>query len=228
MKAQINLEYIVAFMIFILAVIYVAGTTFSALPQFYESLNDNNLKERAWVFSERLMAELEEENFVLNKTRADEWSLYMAFNPLTGSYTAEYKTARERFNLSEENEFYVEMNYYPIALTQNYNQAWGNHTGSLVVDNKTTSFIVINTSTIFNMTVIDGTYLREGENKTLGTYGRTFTVEKIDRNGNFVILRNAPPLIQFGIENIEKVNMREIRRYSSYENHLAAIDIKFM
>ncbi|MCK5042619.1 MAG: hypothetical protein KAR51_01210 [Candidatus Aenigmarchaeota archaeon] len=215
-KGQLNIDYLFAFFILALSIVYASTIALDSIGPFYSSIDRNNLRAEAWIFSERFMDLIETEDHVINEVQ-----IY--------SY-AENKT--ELRDSLDENYRYrqkIEIDQYPVVITRDMDGY--NHTGSAIFnktyDPFTVNLTVRNTTSLTYTTVdAEADVLSFGlyESDTLLIAGMNYTLSRIDPDGNFVVFERT--ILSYGWGSMER-NMVTVNRYSVLDGFFAKVKIMY-
>ncbi len=215
-RGQLNIDYIFAFFILMLSVVYASIIIQDSIGPFYSSIDRNNLRAEAWIFSERLMELMETEDHDLDEA---------LINTYVDNKTKLHDALDEKYRYRQK----IDIDMYPVILTRDKDGY--NHTGSAVF-NKTDGPVVVN-MTVRNMTTASYSIVDiQADNNDIGLYegnttaisGKNYTISKIDADGNFVILERT--VLSYGWGSIEQ-NMVTVNRYSVLDGFIVRVKIMY-
>ncbi len=224
-KAQISIEFIAGFGLFMMVVTYIIYTSMMVFPKYFDESNENAIREESWTLSVEVM------NYLKNGTDVDNLSLdslsrCTIYHQFDASSKANYSYFKNLFNVDESNDFRITIKSNPIVITDNVRGH--NKTGNMTVEGTDYEFELFNATSLQydSVSVSDGaTVVISDENGTVQLSGDTFSVEKIDSRGKFVIL---------GIEFIDCGKYAPIRgmsskttRFVTYNNWITSIDMVY-
>ncbi|MCK5321956.1 MAG: hypothetical protein KAJ47_01715 [Candidatus Aenigmarchaeota archaeon] len=214
-KGQISFDYIAGFAIFMVSVIYITNTLIASVPQNYQLIEKNDMKQIAWIQSDRLMSDIEKKDYELDENIIDSFYTY-------------YISQGEWIESLSKIQFTV----YPIIIAETKVQD-GNE--SIVIFEKNSGG-PIHATFLINMTKEGNKLIRrikcsedndpsiykyEGDTITIGS--KIYTVKTIDQKGNYAVLEYRPKGISLGAESINKY---VTKRYSTYDGFITEIIIE--
>ncbi|MCK5594219.1 MAG: hypothetical protein KAI18_03185 [Candidatus Aenigmarchaeota archaeon] len=217
-KGQLNIDYLFAFLVLALSVIYAANIAMSSISPFYNTINSNNLHAEAWIFSDEFLRNIEIEDNVLNE------SLIYAY---ADNKTLLRDSFDERFSYRQK----IVIEQYPIIFTD-YVSGY-NHLGSAEFSKD------YGVSTIVNVTVrnssslsgydrvdvdADVNYIGKDKNDIILISGVNYTISKIDIDGDFVAFERT--VLSYGWGSVNR-DMVSVNRYSTIDGFMARINILY-
>lgn len=225
-KAQISIEFIGGFGLFITVVIYVAYTAMVVFPKHFDESNENAIREEAWTLSAELMNYLKNGTQVNNQPIASlsRCKIYHHFDETT---KANYSYFKELFNVDNSNDFHISVKSNPVIITDNVKGQ--NKTGNMTIDNIEYVFELFNgTSLKYDSVHVwnsSATIATTDENGTaqLGEY--TYSIDKIDSSGKYIIL--GVELVDCGKYTPATMMSAKIRRFTTYKNFITTIDVAY-
>ncbi|MBW6461524.1 MAG: hypothetical protein K0B07_00540 [DPANN group archaeon] len=217
-KGQVNIDYIFAFLVLTLSIIYAANIAIGSINPFYETLDTNNLHAEAWLFSEIFLRDIEIEDNVINESLI---SVY-----------ADNRT-KLRDSIVEKYWYHqkIVIEQYPIIITDNVSGY--NHSGNTIFNKeygvlKIVDFIVRNSSSISGYDVVDIDadvfYYGLNKNDIILISGINYTISNIDSKGNFIALERT--VLSYGWGSMD-IDMVSVNRYSTIDGFMARINILY-
>jgi len=220
---QISIDYIAGYIFFIFVVLYVSYSLINTFPAHYNSINTQLLNEEVWILSEKLITNISS-NGIINESSIEQIN---HCTPLYIDYEY-YLNLKKCFEVSELNDFYLNIKNYPIAITTNH--SGDNFTGILKINNKEIVFETyqdILNQKCDRVRINDGSdyYVNESDEITLdvGTDVK-YTIEQIDYSGKYVILSHR--LIDCG-KNPGTQKTSVVNRYLTYNESIAKINLVY-
>lgn len=114
-KAQISIEFIAGFVLFMFVIMYIAFSVVNNAPMYYQNTMQNNLRAEAWSFSERVKNSIEIEDFVLNKSAVSQLSKCTAYNPKDAASVGNYSYWRTLTAIPTRRDFHISLTEYPVV-----------------------------------------------------------------------------------------------------------------
>ncbi|RLG15586.1 MAG: hypothetical protein DRN71_00895 [Candidatus Nanohalarchaeota archaeon] len=224
-KAQISIEFIAGFGLFMLVVTYVIYTAIMVFPKYFDESNENANREEAWTLSVEVM------DYLKNSTKVDNQSLTSLsrctiYHHFDASSKANYSYFKSLFNVDGSNNFRITIKSNPVVITDNAKGQ--NKTGNMTIEGIEYEFELFNTtsSRYDSVSVSDGaTVVIPDENGIVQLGGDTFSVEKIDSRGKFVIL--GMDFVDCGKYAPMRGMSSKITRFITYNNWITSIDVVY-
>lgn len=233
-KAQISIDFIAGFGIFIMVVGYVLYTAMMIFPKYYEQSNENAIREEAWTLSVNVM------DYLKGSTAIDDQSLaslsgcriYHYFDdPTTDEDNlsrANYTYFKNRFNVDGSNDFRILVKSSPVVMTD---YAKGrNKTGNMTIDGVEYMFELFNATSLEYdaVSISDGsTVVTADENDTVSLGKYTLNIDNIDSKGKFLIMGLEDPSINCG-KHIPMTGINsKVRRFTTYNKWITAVDVVY-
>ena len=224
-KAQISIEFIAGFGLFMMVVIYILYTAIMVFPKYFDESNENAIREEAWTLSMEVM------NYLKNGTRIDNRSLdslshCTIYHHFDASSKANYSSFKSQFNVDGSNDFRITVKSNPVVITGDVRGL--NKTGNMTIEGIEYEFELFNTtsSRYDSVSVSDGaTVVMSDENGTVQLGGDTFSVERIDSRGKFLIL--GIDFVDCGKYAPARGMSSKITRFVTYNNWITSIDVVY-
>ncbi len=222
-KAQISIEFIAGFGLFMMVVTYVIYTAIMVFPKYFDESNENAIREEAWTLSVEVM------DYLKNGTKVDNQSLASLsrctiYHHFDASSKANYSYFKSLFNVDGSNNFRITVESNPVVITDNVRGQ--NKTGNMTVEGIEYEFELFNTTS----SRYDFVYVSDGaavmtsdENGTIQLAGTTFSIEKIDSRGKFLIL--GLDLVDCGKYAPMRGMSSKITRFITYNDWITSIDV---
>ncbi len=233
-KAQISIEFIAGFGIFIMIVGYIMYTAIMIFPKYYELSNENAIREEAWTLSVNVIDYLKGSTAVNNQSLASlsGCRIYHYFDDPTTNEDdlsrANYTYFKNLFNVDESNDFHIFVKSSPVVMTD-YTRG-RNKTGNMTIDGLEYMFEVFNaTSLKYDAVSISGgsTVVTADENDTVSLGKYTFNIDNIDPKGKFLIMGLEDPSINCG-KHIPMTGINsKVRRFTTYNKWITAVDVVY-
>lgn len=235
-KAQISIEFIAGFTLFITVISYIIYASLAVFPKYLEQYNENSIREETWTLSIRALNYLQNGTIISNHTvnSLSGCKIYHAFDDLT---TIDDNLARDNytyfknlFDVDQSNDFRITAKSSPVIVTDILSTSGGNNTGNITIESTDYTF-----EPIFN--TVDNKYdtviirdkigivanAKEEDPVTLG--GIMFSVDKINSAGRFVIL--GLKMIDCGKYIPMTAINSKVRRFATYNNWITTVDITY-
>ncbi|NOQ55556.1 MAG: hypothetical protein GQ477_01985 [Nanohaloarchaea archaeon] len=216
-KGQLNIDYIFAFFVLALSVVYAANIAMGSIGPFYDTIDNNNLHAEAWFFSEVFLRDIQIKDYVLNESLIDIYA---------GNRTKLRDSIDEKYRYRQK----IIIEQYPIIFTEDI--LGNNHFGTAVFnkdysDELTVNFTVQNSS-ISGYDVVDvwadSFYSDRVKDNIILINGVNYTISIIDSDGNFVGLKRTA--LSYGWGSINR-DMVAVNRYSTLDGFMAKINIMY-
>lgn len=233
-KAQVSIEFIAGFSLFILIVAFIVFTAISVFSSFYVQSSDNAIREEGWTLSVVLM------DYLKNGTRISTPRIeslsgcnvyYYDDNPSTiddDISRANYTYFKELFNVDESNDFNLIIRSSPVIVTDVVSGR--NKTGNMMFEGEVYMFELFNgTSMVYdsvsvsNSTSVVGIAQVDDE---LVIEGNIFSIDKIDSRGNLLIL-GLVLLDHCGRYTPFDAMSSKITRFTTHNNWITKIDVVY-
>ena len=217
-KGQLNIDYLFAFLVLALSVIYAANIAMGSISPFYNTLNSNNLHAEAWIFSDEFLRNVEMKDNVLNE------SLIYAY---ADNKTKLRDSFVEKFRYRQK----IVIEQYPIIFTGDVSGY--DHLGS-VKFNKDYGISTIVNVRVWNSSSLSGydrvdvdadeNYISRKKNNIILISGVNYTISKIDNDGDFVAFERT--VLSYGWGSVNR-DMVSVNRYSTIDGFMAKINILY-
>lgn len=235
-KAQISIEFIAGFTLFITVISYIIYASLAIFPRYLEQYNENSIREETWTLSVRTLGYIQNGTIISNRTinSLSGCKIYHSFDDLStiddNLARDNYTYFKDLFDIDQTNDFRITMKSNPVIVTDIMNTTSGNNTGNITIAGKDYIF-----EPIFN--TVDNRYdsviirdnigivanAKEEDPVTLGSI--MFNVDKINSAGRFVIL--GLKLIDCGKYIPMTAINSKARRFATYNNWITTVDITY-
>ena len=233
-KAQISIEFIAGFGLFMMVVSYVVYTAIIVFPKFYEQSSENAVREEAWTLSVEVMDYLRDGVAANNESLASlsGCRIYHHFDdPMTiddDLSRANYTYFKSLFSVDELNDFHISVKSSPVVMTE---YARGrNRTGNMTFDGVEYMFELFNaTSQKYDSVSVSnssGVVVTTDEEGTVQFGKYTFEVDKIDAEGKFLIL-GLEDLVSCGKYAPVSAMNSKVTRFTTYNRWITAVDVVY-
>ncbi|MCK5233487.1 MAG: hypothetical protein KAJ91_01590 [Candidatus Aenigmarchaeota archaeon] len=224
-RAQISMEYVVGFLFFIIALLFVVFSVLDKLPQYYDESHNTLLHESAWFASQKAMS-YASVGGTLNFSAVNEFSncdIYTRHYPGSDEFTngvGNYTHLKSVFGLDDVHGFRMSVKSFSILM---HNESSGtNYTGPFNIDGTTGLFEIFNyTDEIYDGIHIGSSYSKENDIVTIAS--QDYAVGKIDPSGNFVILSKT--LVECGKHTLIGMTTASVKRYTTYNGSIAIVEM---
>ena len=217
MRGQLNLDFVGGFGIFMLALVFVITAVTINIPPYQQALKSNNLKIEAWMLSERLINGVEAEDYVLDD-----------LSTLPYTFPTDYDTYRDylkpSLGVGDRRNFNIKIEEFPVGIANT-----GLHNGVITLEGNAYPFVISDIGPtgipdgVYDTVAIDSGDYMQGE--TFQLVFTDYTVEKIDKGGNYFILNRT--MLHCGIKPSLGVNNIKTLRYSTFDGHMVKIYITY-
>ncbi len=219
LKAQLNIDFVSGFFLFILTVAYVAFSITNTFPQYVAQSADNNMKLEAWQASENFMR-LAEKNGAIDTSVIGNFSLCIHYDYSNISSRNNYSYVKNALNVSDLNSIHLTFDALFFGITDAGNNT--DKSGSIFIAGNAYQVYVRNTSFYFSE-ARNSTGPWSNESIFLGA--RKYDIFKIDYGGDFLILRRL--LVDCG-PNVPAFSANAVvRRYSTYNGSFAVMKLAY-
>ncbi|NOR85172.1 hypothetical protein GQ473_03565 [archaeon] len=231
-KAQMSIEYLGGFTIFISLIIYVFFIILTIVPQNLESIHENIIETGAWGATQNIVEYLSlKKDGSINESALNVISKCTVYNahptdPIALASVSNYTFAKNNIvNISSKNEFNLVVDQYLIALTTKKNIL--NFTGSLILSGKEIFFETFNTTTPqYDSVVMDnGTKITAIKNDIVYLDSQKYYVDTIDTKGQFVILKSN--IVDCGKQPPDNMYTAIHKRYLKQNNNIVGIKVTY-
>lgn len=218
-KAQIRLDFITGFFLFIVTVAYIAFTVTNAFPRYIAQSSNNNLKLEAWQASENFMR-IAEKRGAFDTSEIGNFSLCFRYDYSNISSRNNYTSVKNRLNISDSNSIHLTFDKVIFAVTNAGNST--DRYGTALSGGILYPIYVRNISFYFNET---RNSTGPWTNDTILIGGEKYDVLKIDYDGDFVIFRKriadcGPNIPVYAANAI-------VRRYGVYNGSFAFMELAY-
>ena len=231
-KAQMSIEYLGGFTIFISLILYVFFMILSIVPQNLDVIHENILESGAWGATQNIVGYLSlKKDGSINESALNRISKCTVYNAHPSDLQARASVSNYTFvkkniiNISSDTEFNLVVNQYLIALTTKQNIL--NFTGSLILSGKQIFFETFNTTTPqYDSVVVDnGTKITVVRNDIIYLDDKKYHVDNIDTKGQFVILKSN--LVDCGKQPPENIYTTIHKRYLKQNNNIVGLEFTY-
>ncbi len=224
-KAQISIEFIAGFGLFMMVVTYILYTSMAVFPKYFDESNENAIREEAWTLSVVVV------DYLKNSTNIDDLSLSSlsqctTYHPLDPSSNTNYSYFKKLFNVDTSDDFRIIVKSSPVIVTDTIHGQ--NKTGNMAIKGIDYEFELFNTtpSRYDSVSVFDGALVvTTDENGTVLLGGYTFAIDKIDSRGKYLIL--GLDLIDCGKYAPMRGTNSKVKRFVTYNDWITSIDIVY-
>ena len=218
-KAQINIDFLSGFFIFVMVVGYIAFAITGVFPKYAAQSYSNNLKLEAWQASENVMQATEKSGSIDTGT-VGAFSMCYRYDYSNASSAGNYTRIKKILNISDLNSIHITLDTLFFGITDT---GTGNsRNGSIVIRGVNYTVYVQKMATYFNETR-NSTGSWSNESMVLG--GEKYDVFKIDYDGDFVILKKR--LIDCGPNPPLYSTNEVVQRYSVYNGSFAVVEMNY-
>ena len=231
-KAQMSIEYLGGFTIFISLIIYVFFMVLSFIPQNLNAINENIIETSAWGATQNIIEYLSlKKDGSINESALSVISKCTVYNahpsdPIALASVSNYTFVKNNIvNISSNNEFNLVVDQYVIALTTKKNIL--NYTGSIILSGKEIFFETFNTTTSqYDSVVVDnGTKITAIKNDIIYLGSQKYRVDNIDTKGQFVILKSN--IVDCGKQAPDNIYTTIHKRYLKQNNNIVGLKFTY-
>lgn len=223
-RAQVTMEYVVGFLFFLVAMLFVVFSVIDKLPQYYDESRNTLLHETAWFASQKAIT-YASSGGALNFSAIDDFSkcnVYSMYRPGSDEFAngvSNYTYWKSVFGIDNVTGFRMNINSFSVLV---YNETDGiNYTGPFDIDGTTGLFEIFNYTAIYDGLHIGSSYSKENELVTIAS--QDYTIEKIDPFGNFAILSKT--LVDCGRHTLVGKTTASVKRYATYNGSVAMVEM---
>ena len=184
-QGQISIQYIGGFFIFVSVLVYVTFSVITASFEYKQKLEENSLREEAWVFSNYIVGDISTKEYI----DAEKVESYLGnCVELDANNHADVKRV---FNVKDERSFNLIISKNPVPLTTT--KIGNTFSGDLEIEGSGCIFTVSKSVPANDFDRVELDCDNEGirEEQDVSTIsGVKYTIDKIGTLGQFVILRN--------------------------------------
>lgn len=217
-KAQVKFDFIIGFFLFTMAVVYSAYSAVQTFPRYIAQSTDNDMRLEAWRSSDEFMRFSEKEG-VIDETSLQTFSSCFHYNYNNATSRDNYTYVKDLLNVSDSSDIHLTFDVLLFGITNTGNP--GIRNGTVILYGERYNISVRNTSRYFNETRTVGAW----SNTTVDVSAETYSVSKIDYDGEFVILRKR--LVDCGPNVPTLAPNAVVRRYSTYNGSVAMAEITY-
>ena len=231
-KAQMSIEYLGGFTIFISLLLYVFLMILTIVPQNLQAIHENIIETGAWGATQNIVGYLSlKKDGSINESALNRISKCTVYNahptdPIALASVSNYTYVKNNIlNISSVNEYNIVVDQYLIALTTKTNIS--NYTGSIILSGKEIFFETFNTTTPqYDFVVVNnGTKITAIQNDFVYLDEKKYRVDKIDTKGQFVILKSN--LVDCGKQPSDNVYTTIHQRYLKRNNNLVGLKFTY-
>ncbi|MFH1127271.1 MAG: hypothetical protein ABIG84_00060 [archaeon] len=233
-KAQVSIEFIAGFGIFIMVVSYIIYASIMVFPKYFDESRENAIREEAWTLSIEVMDYLKNDTRVNNQSIASlgACGIFHYFDDTTtmdDDYSrANYSYFKELFYVDGQDDFRIIIKSSPVIRTD-YMKGL-NRTGNSTIGGIEYVFeSIFNTTSLFydSVAVFNSSGLiavvAQDDAVQLGKY--TFSFDKIDTTGEFLIL--GVDMLDCGKYAPMSASSSKVTRFTAYNNWITTVDIVY-
>lgn len=218
-KAQVSIDFLSGFFIFIVVVGYIAFSIVGVFPRYISQSTENNLKIEAWQASENFM-KMAEINGSLDTQAIAKVSLCYKYDYSNASSAGNYTRMKNILNISGQNSIHITVDNLFFGITDVGDSQY--RSGTVSIGGTNYAVYVQNSSLYFNETR-NSTGSWSGESVIFGNVA--YDVFKISYEGDFVIFRKR--IVDCG-PNLPVYSANQIvRRYGVYNGGFAVVELAY-
>lgn len=182
-KGLQGIDFLGGLMMFMSLVIYIAFTAINTSENYDAAIRDNTLHQEAWHHSEKIVENITDGNKLVNSAKLT------YFTDCTQESPTRYGEIRNRLSIDFDNTFRMTITHTPIGLADE--PEGDNYIGTLLLKNSY-SVTFIREGGVYPKVDIQGTTYDDDPASATPSFivleGTNYTVEKIDRAGQYVLL----------------------------------------
>ncbi len=221
-KAQVNIDFISGFFLFIIVVLFISFSVSQRFPQYISHANDNSIRLMAWQASENLM-QAAEKNGELDTDLIANISSCVQYDYSNAFSRSNYSYVKQLMDVGDLNGVHITIDAFFFGITDLGNSS--ERSGTVLIWGTSYDAYIRNTSGYFNEAKgSTGPW----SNKTV-FYGMggsdPYDVFKIDYEGEYVILKKR--LVDCGPKAPAYLANTVVKRYSTYEKSMAMAEITY-
>ena len=223
-RAQVTMEYVIGFLFFLTAMLFVVFSVIDKLPQYYDESHNTLLHETAWFASQKAITYASSGgalNFsaIVDLSKCNVYSMYRPGSDEYSNGVSNYTHWKSVFGIDNVTGFRMNIKSFSTLIS---NESSGvNYTGAFNIDGTNGLFEIFNYTGIYDGIHIGSSYSKENELVTIAS--QDYAVEKIDPLGKFAILSKT--LVDCGRHTILGMTTASVKRYSTYNGSIARMEV---
>lgn len=220
-KAQLNIDFISGFFLFITIVMFIAFSVSQKFPAYIAQANDNNLKLGAWEASENFM-QASEKNSALKTDIIKTISSCVNYDYSNMASRNNYSYVKQLMALEDSNSVHITIDAMFFGMMNSGSTS--QKSGTVYIYGKQYPIDARNVSNYFTEARSSGAWSSQSVEVSLPP-SEYFDVAAIDYYGDYVLLKKR--LVDCGPKPPLYLTNAVIKRYSTYNGSLAVIGITY-